>query len=865
MMRWGSIKQQMLVVAVLPLMVFAFALGIYFINSRVQDTDQGLAARGQTIARLLSVSVEFGLLTGNREMLSNQVRGPLHEEDVLDIVVLDQQFSELVRRSDSRFDIDRNAVYPRLEGQHGYFLAPVTTSGIAFQDLPEYSEGDNSKEIIGWVAVVMSQEPTLQYQQQIIVNGVLLLLVGVLGSLYLASRFSRNIIEPVEDLTQVVKDIEAGQLWRRAEGAAYGEMRSLLRGFNRMAKTVEESNTMLELRVNEQTRELRRNMADIKRSNYELTSARERADRANQAKDEFLARMSHELRTPLTSVIGFSRMLQQSGLNAEQQEFSRIINLTSGMLLSIIDDILDFSRLESNAIVLEILPFDLRRCVEEVAEMLAPVAHEKRIELILVMDPRLPQQVKGDPNRLRQILTNLISNAIKFTDQGAVEVKVYPQGKMIHLDVVDSGIGIPSLQLESLFSAFVQADTSITRRYGGSGLGLAISQHLTELMGGVIKLDSREGVGTQVCLEIPFARQKSAVMGPFKPLFQRVLVFAEQAELCRGLCYQLLPLVADCQTTSSRELLLSLLRQQEWDLVLVNQSSHEEFGPGVVHWLRQIRHEYAGQFVLLSGAQYELPDELALRQVHKPLSGRALASLLESDPLPLADAVEDVVLLSRPLQVLVAEDNNFNRLLLRRILEQAGADVLEVISGLEAVTCADEFDPDLIIMDVHMPEMDGIEATRLIRQKGFEKPILALTANVVEREHEILHKAGVNEVLLKPIDDTALISHINRYIDVLEQLESEQSGTLDRYGISKSALRDELQSQLIGIEQSVPPADRGQIRHHTHQLIGLAGLYEMPELDEVSNDLNHAAKHEDMRTVWTVFWRLKRLIENEQY
>lgn len=863
MIRWGSIKQQMLVVAVLPLLVFSFSLGVYFIQSRLADTDQGLTARGQTIARLLAVSVEFGLLTGNRDMLGNQVRAQLNEDDVLEIVVLDQQFVELVRRSGSQFLIDRHAIYPRLDGGYGYFLAPVTTSGISFQDLPEFSDTESSKEIIGWVAVVMSQAATQQHQQQIIAKGVVLLLGGLVGSLLLVSRFSRNIIEPVEDLTRVVKDIEAGQLWRRADDEGYGEMQLLLRGFNRMAQTVEDSNTMLELRVNEQTRALRRSMADIKRNNSALSRARERADRANQAKDEFLARMSHELRTPLTSVIGFSRMLQQSGLNREQQEFSRIINLTSGMLLSVIDDILDFSRLESRAITLESLPFSIRACAEEVVEMLSPVAHEKRIELVLVMDPRLPQKVLGDVVRLRQVLVNLVSNAIKFTDQGAVEVHVRCAEEGIRLEVCDTGIGIPDSQLETLFSAFVQADTSITRRYGGSGLGLAISRHLTELMGGEIDLTSREGDGTRIWLDIPFKVVQGAYVGPRRPVYQRVLVLVEHPSQRQGLGYQLLEVAAEAMFCRDMEELVQQLSTAHWDLVMLYQTAGDVGNTTLLYSLRMIRQTYEGGLVVLSGAQLELPGEMAARVMHKPLSIDALIQLTGDSTLPTAVAAASGSLLSRQIRVLIAEDNNFNRLLIRRVLEEAGAEVLEVVTGVEAVACACEFSPDLILMDVHMPEMDGIEATRQIRQAGFGNPILALTANVVEREHEILRQAGVDEVLLKPIEDKALIGHLNRYIAGLEVPESPSgglSGVLDRYRISRDAFTAELLGQIRGIEQALSPLDRAIIRHHTHQLVGLAGLYELPELDMVSHELNTAAKQGSSRDIWQQFWRLQRII-----
>ncbi|MBY4677553.1 ATP-binding protein [Marinobacterium arenosum] len=863
----------MLIVSVLPLLAFALMLGSYFIHSRVQDTDQELTSRGQTIARLMAVSVEFGLLTGNQPMLAGQLRAPLQQEDVADIVVLDRQFDELARRHDTDIPVERQDAYPRFEDDHGFFLAPVTTSGIAFLDSPELAGGSAEKEIIGWVVVVMSREATYVRQRDIVLNGIGLLVLGMVVALLLVSRFSRNIIGPVVDLTGVVQEIQSGNYRRRAREHARGELQVLARGFNRMAERIEESNRSLEARVEEKTRMVRRTLADLERKNNDLTRARERADRANVAKDEFLARMSHELRTPLTSVLGFSRMLSDTELNPDQREFTRIINHTSNLLLSIIDDILDFSKLESNAISLEALPFSLADCVQDVLEMLAPVAHEKRIELVLLLDPELPMQVLGDQVRVRQVLSNLVSNALKFTDQGQVLVSLTPGARngtiqTVQLQIQDTGIGIPARQAKNLFRAFSQADTSITRRYGGSGLGLAIARRLVQLMGGSIDLQSEENRGTEVTLDVPFPVVTPA-MRVSQPLLERALIYDANPQARKSARYQLHRVVNRTQSVSSPQAVLDTLNQLSFDAVFVGIGPQDELSHQLVDWLAKVRALHRGRLVLLSGQQRELPDTLAVDQLRKPLQPKALQTLLQPD----GEAIEvsdpaGPSLLPASTQILVAEDNNFNRLLLRRVLERAGAQVLEVISGVEAVVCAEEFDPALILMDVHMPEMDGIEATSRIRQAGYRKPILALTANVVDSEHEALRAAGVNEVLLKPIDDRLLIEQINRYLgEVLAPLpdNGEQGTDLSRYEIGQDQLHNELESQLEGLHQAFSASDRERLRHHTHQLIGLAGLYDMPELEVVSVDLNRAAKQLGMRDIWQQLWRLRRLIEHQQY
>lgn len=873
MIRRGSVQYQMLIVAVLPLLLLSIILGGYFIQSRLQDSDEELAKRGETIARMLAVSVEFGLLTGSISMLEGQIRGPLDEPDVADIVILDRNFYEVVRGGNSGLPVNQQQSETVFSGNYGYFLAEVRTSGIAFEDLPSEGTETDGAELLGWVAVIVSREGTRLRQQEIIVKGVTFLLIGLAFAIGFGRHFSKNMIGPLENLIAVMKSVERGEPAQRADTeAAQGELLDLTKGFNSMVHEVEDAKASLERKVDTATKALRSSMDKVESKNIALHKARERADRANLAKDEFLARMSHELRTPMTSVLGFAKLLDKTGLNTDQKEYARIINQASEMLLTIIDDILDFSKLESNAIVLEEEPFCLKTTVRNVVEMMTSVANSKRVELVMLIDPALNCDLVGDEVRIRQVLSNLMSNAVKFTDKGEVVIHVRPAGRsagyqLVDIEVIDTGIGIPKSQVNKLFKAFSQADTSITRRYGGSGLGLAISRRLVELMGGNVSLSSQEGVGTEVKLSVPLKLAETATeVSPV--LWGRVVVFDPHPLYRKSIRYQLYDVSCDVVVANTEDRLLSLLEDPA-EVVIIGLAAGEELSSRNLQCLAEIRRIYDGLIVTLTSHQIELPDGLNIQQLRKPLNPSYLVELLADHGVAnLPEPAMRPDFLVGKLRILVAEDNSFNQLLLRKILEGAGAEVLQVLTGDEAVICAEEFSPDLILMDVHMPEMDGIEATALIRKAGYSKPILALTANVVESEHEALLAAGVNEVMLKPIDDEKLLARIHHYEGARIEFDADGEGledTLERYQISKETLHAELEGQVEGLMLAFRNQDRSRIRHHTHQLIGLAGLYDMPELDVASCELNDAAKQQELQEVWEHLWRLKRLVEHQQY
>ncbi len=870
-----GIRQRVLIITLLPLCLITLLLGSYFIHTRLDDAHTALINKGQTMAQMLAASSEFGILAGSTDILNGLIKSSIKSEEVYDIVFLNSSFGVITQGINDTSRPDKNANYPLHKDGKVYFLHPVIASGLDVLDSQDLPEENLEPETIGWVIITLSEHPTKARQKEIALKGTLLAVLGLLLTALIASRFGQRITNPVLGLTHVIKMLQYGNLETRASLSGTGELKSLAQGINLLAQRVQESNQSLKTQVDKATQKLRSALVHQKKQNQALIQARKQADSANLAKDEFLARMSHELRTPLTSVSGFAQLLDHTELHSEQKEYTRIINLTAGLLLSIIDDILDYSKLDSNAVELEEIQFDPESCIFDVLEMQTAAAHEKSLELIPVISPQIPKFLIGDPIRFKQILTNLISNAVKFTSEGHVCVQVKANNLSsieteLLIEVIDTGIGIPQKNIEHLFTAFSQTDTSITREYGGSGLGLIIAKRLTELMSGYISLQSKEGKGTTTSLKIPFPispRQQKNVNYPSGT----VIIYDRHPLVRYSLLKQLSSSGSEIIEACSFTNFLELTKERPHGDAILGLTT----GIASKETIEQVRllvDSHPGKIILLSGQPLPMFLGSNIAQLRKPPRTQRLLNALSPEfyKAPQQSSAQGFVFGGKP-KILVAEDNDFNRLLINKILQHAGAEVIEASTGEEAVKITINQAPSLILMDVHMPVMDGIEATRQIRLTSPDIPIIALTANVVSSEHSKLLEAGANHVLLKPINDQELYQTINLFLSESTPLtsssnsQSSQGTDISKYDISYLELEAELNKQLSGIMTGFQHSDIKQMRNHSHQLQGLAGLYRIPEIEAIGHNIHDALIEEDYRAIWKSLWQLTRIIEHKQF
>ena len=890
--RYG-IRQQVLLITLLPLVIMTLILAGYFVSTRIADNQAALIERGQTMSRLMAEASEFGLISGLTHQLSALSQGPIQEPDVADVIFINSSKQILYRAQQFELDLalEPDPLHKR-SGQHWLFYTPVLSQGVLIQDSPEYNSNQPEKELLGWVVVALSTKPMNDRENQIISNSLMILLAGFLITFVIAARFAETLSKPVIELTGVVKRLEEGDLSARTSVQSSAELGQLEKGINLLGAQVQSSNQVLESQVDKATQRLRKTLHHLETQNIALQRARQRADQANLAKDEFLARMSHELRTPLTSVLGFTGMLQQTDLNLEQVEYCRIINQTSSMLLSIIDDILDFAKLQSDAIRLEQIQFNPEQVIYEAIEMQSQSIATKGLELAFIVDSTVAHSVLGDPTRLRQVATNLISNAIKFTDSGQIIIKLnnlneFENQSTLELSVEDSGIGIAEEQQEHLFNAFSQADSTITRRFGGTGLGLVIVQKLIQLMQGKISLQSTPNQGTRIACTFMVKKDTRGPAIPSVPASgSELVIFDRHPETLKAIS-QLAGTMAgqihSCATLPSLHATLSTLSTQNAGLIF-GLSANPDIANQQKLKMREIFNSFNGNILLLTPTLgNQLPDLNELRQQQrltvaaKPLHRNFLNNWILQQPLEqrVTDTSQNHMTLPEKYKVLIAEDNDFNRLLLRKIVETAGGEVIEARNGQQAVELARQLTPQAILMDVHMPVMDGISATRILRQELPSLPIVALTANVISSEEHELRQAGISRIEYKPVNDKKLI----QLLRLLSQSDKKQqrlprqdddklhqpATRLSHYQLSQADLHKELIRLLRQLENAFRADDLMAIRDSNHQLLGLAGLFELPELESCSNELHDAIESKNKKELWQHIWRLQRIIQHHQY
>lgn len=706
-------------------------------------------------------------------------------------------------------------------------------------------EKDDKPQTLKILAIVnMDNEPLKIARYQVMLALAITGLFTILLLLLSINVYARRWITPIYEMRLHLQRTNSSNLYKPMSIRSSGEISQLQQDLVKTLRRLHSSFQELKTHAEQTEDDLRLAFDEMEMQNIAMRNAHDQAVSASKTKSAFLANISHELRTPLNSIDGFINLLSRhGGLNHEQDLYVQTIRKSSAHLLALVNDVLDFSKIEAGKLVLDNHEFDLYSTIYDVADMLSPIAAEKALRLAVYFYDDVPRYLLGDALRIKQVLTNLVNNAIKFTDNGEVLIRVSldeQQDETLYISVQDTGKGIDPAHQQALFQSFSQGDPSITRQYGGTGLGLIISKQLTTLMGGEIgffdnaeqqyyqEIQSNNTTGSTFWFTLPIAlspRQAQLIDAPINQIWEipnhlwqsqdnalQLLIFIEhQASLqvLRGSLQQLNVKITLANSLST--LLELLINNKHWGWLIIDKGVSED----TTSLLKQIRLHYAGKLALFGyhvNLDPSLLNHYQAQPLYQPLDRRQLYQLLNDNQ---QNKVEQTLPKWQGFCVLAVDDHLPNLLVLEALLNEVGVDVVTVNSGFEAVAYmknsfegnADYRKIDLIFMDIQMPKMSGRQASMQIRQlekiinepnKTRQIPIIALTAHSLSDEKEKLLNSGINDYVGKPINQTQLIQVLEYwfYHDTDKQKPLLQSA-FDNNNVSENASQNSLSDLAV--------------------------------------------------------------------
>ncbi len=890
-MKQLGISKQIVIIAIFPALIVAAILSIHYIWDQFDYISDSLNKNGKLIAKQLSPAAEYAVYSGNIEAIKPLVKSIIKNNPVIRIQILDKSNNSILDiKKPEKTAKENHGLFKRLleDKKQIVFIEPILVAPVAIEDnknQPKNTPINNKGNQIGNVSVTITTQYATEEKIEQIQHGTFITLLILAITTLIIFQISHTITRPIKSLTRTVRSITSGNLDTRIEKNASGEIGVLQSCINHMANELKHSQSDMEDQLNEYTHELQQTLEELEIRNAELDITRSKAIYANNAKSEFLANMSHEIRTPLSGIIGFTELLRDTQQSVQQKDYTHTIQKSAKTLLEIINDILDLSKIESGKTEIATSEFNLIDIIEDIINLLSPAALDKNIEIFYRIDKDVPKRVHSDPFRLHQILTNLIGNAIKFTDEGYVYLQVTTTEikdaeSSIKFTVSDTGIGMSSEDKKNLFKAFTQADTSITRRFGGTGLGLVISRKLTMLMKGEIGFDSTKNEGSTFWFSVPVTpvpvEYKQCEFDNKQIAFISNHIIAQQAFetafddcQCHITNYNIKDLDNLSNIEESNDILVLFLSRKE-----INNNS-------TIKYLSTLSFSIPSLLIASTRSQTELRNlqqhifDIAVFSSEKTERiKQKIANTVNKDIHKTGVEIQDSSITSSldwsDINIMIVDDNEVNLRLAEIILHKHKARVTTARSGAQALDYASTNSFDIIFMDLHMPGIDGYETTRKIREitPGKQSIIIALTADALPQEKEKVIQSGMNGIIIKPVSDNIMQKIINQWvlkepINTLELDEfdidnffnkdknNEDYKTIFSIDLAKeftgnneelayelfNMLRAELDGYREAISTAVKNNNLEELREQAHKLHGASRCCGTTELKETSSHI----------------------------
>ncbi|APF04784.1 Signal transduction histidine-protein kinase BarA [Legionella pneumophila] len=789
-----GIKYQLRITTLIPAFLVALLFAFFYNGLFGKDLKQHMSRLGEAYIRQLLPAAQYAMLRNDYRTLQGLINASTINPEVKALAFYNAD-GRLIAYRGGKHSIHKPFNPPDYTGDYIEskqinpftinFIAPITIPKFNLYSSTEFKEPSTPKifqadDILGWLSIDIDTQSLLIKRYQMLIVTIFITLFGLLMGLTIHYFLSKRIYMPIARLRRSMKQILSNEFETEIRVSSPGELGIIEKGCAHLQRqylnTVRDLNHHIEIA----TADLQQSLELLEEKNIELSLEKKKTEEKSRQKSEFIANMSHEIRTPMNGVIGFTNVLLESKLDPLQLDYVKTIKSSAQDLLSIINDILDFSKIDAGKLNLDCIPLDVRGCIDEVLSLASPNAHKKGIDLIPITDINVPKMVLGDPLRIKQIISNLVTNAVKFTDHGYVLIRTKIEQETdkdytLLFAITDTGIGISPEDQTKLFTAFNQADTSITRRYGGSGLGLVICKKLCEEMHGRISLTSEINKGSTFS-----ARIKVEKLVAYEIEKNQTHRFAH----LKIICFDDNPLHLEAMSNglgfwgieairvdSFNKLSRTLTKHKDCKIAFINVNQGcERQAAELIAKHKQI------PFVLIS--KWPINDFAALGArgfLYKPISIQKLQDLIESianenqtekNTNQELDTLREQLRFLHP-EILIAEDNPVNKMLLTSLLNN-NANITTVDDGEMAVTACEDKKFDMILLDLHMPKLNGLEAAKMIHQKSLmnkHSPIVLITASSSDLSSIDMKKSGVDFCFQKPIDEKQLLIQILRIVD----------------------------------------------------------------------------------------------------